>query len=158
MCAGEVQANSLNFDHMVKAQTYSIEEEENSSEEDSWEDYYSEDELKALRKDVGFRSILDGGVRHCHTLRCQVAEKNGRLIYYGKPFRRSQWSWQPPKIIRVQGRLAKESSDPRNNHPEISIYNERGELQRLDACPCGGELLMDHNYNLYCVDCSIIYE
>jgi hypothetical protein len=47
MCAGEVQANSLNFGYIPKAQTYNI-EEENSSEGDSWEDDYSEDGLKAV--------------------------------------------------------------------------------------------------------------
>jgi len=46
MCAGSVQANSLKFDHMVKAQTYTIEGKENFRDS---EDDYSEDELKALR-------------------------------------------------------------------------------------------------------------
>ena len=158
MCAGEVQANSLNFEYILKFQTYSIEEEENSSEEDFSEDDSSEDELKVLRKDVAFWSILDGGVRHCYTLRCQVAEKNGHLIYNGKLYTRSSHSWRPPKVIRLQGRFARERINLINARPEISIYTNNGKMIRLDHCPCGGELLMNHNFNLYCVDCNIIYE
>ena len=42
--------------------------------------------------------------------------------------------------------------------PEISIYTKKGELLRLDACPCGGELQQDRRGFLYCKECSIIYE
>lgn len=149
MCAGAVQVNSLNSDNIIGTQILML----------RGMDDYTEYELKALKRDTAFQKIFSGGVLHCRlSLRCQVAEAGGRLIYNGRPFNRSQWSWQPPKIIRMQGRRAKEFGDPRNNHPEISIYTEGGELLRLDACPCGGELLMDHNYNLYCANCNIIYK
>lgn len=120
---------------------------------------YSEADLKILRKDKAFHAILTGGVIAGHlSLRCQVQEKDGRLIYNGRPYSRACWSWRPPKVIRNQGRIAKEYSDPRNNNPEISIYTESGKLLRLDACPCGGELLMDHRGFLYCNKCNTVYE
>lgn len=117
-------------------------------------------ERKALRKDVGFLPILDGGVVPGRTLtiRCQVAEKDGHLIYNGRAYNRSCWSWRPPKVIRMQGRLAKDPTDPMNTKPEISIYTEKGKLLLLDACPCGGELRKDHRDVLYCTECYITYE
>lgn len=80
------------------------------------------------------------------------------LLYNGHLYNRNSWSWRPPKFIRLQGRQAKESADPRNNHPEIVIFTVHGDALWLDACPCGGELLMDNNENLYCSKCKIIYE
>lgn len=149
MCLSAPEMNSLNSHNIIFSQTNTIEEMQD----------YSDAEMQSLRKDKGFLQILNGGIRHCHlSLRCQVAEEAGRLIYNGRPFNRSQWSWQPPKVIRMQGRRAKEYGDPRNNHPEISILTEGGQVLRLDACPCGGELEMDHNYNLYCLKCFRIYE
>jgi len=137
--------NSLKIDNIIETQTYTIEE-------------YTEDELKVLGKDRAFRNILNGGKLKGHLkIKCQVAEKNGHLIYNGKPYTRACWSWRPPKIIWQQGRSAKEESNPINNKPEITIYAD-GKMITFNKCPCGGELLMDHNYNLYCVDCSIIYE
>jgi hypothetical protein len=150
MCAGVLEALNFSQNHNIMfSQTCNIEGMQD----------YSAAELKALARDKAFRSIWEGGVLHCHlSIRCQVAEESGRLIYNGRPFNRSQWSWRPPKIIRIQGRLAKEASDPRNNNPEISIYTESGKLLRLDACPCGGELLMDHRGFLYCKKCNTVYE
>lgn len=138
--------DSIKKDNISKSQTYTIEE-------------YTEDELKILGKDKAFKNILNGGkLKGPLKIKLQVAERNGHLIYNGRPYNRSCWSWRPPKIIRLQGRSAKELSDPINNRPEISIYTNDGKIIRLDRCPCGGELLMDHNYNLYCKNCSIIYE
>ncbi|MCK9570802.1 hypothetical protein M0R72_17770 [Candidatus Pacearchaeota archaeon] len=121
---------------------------------------YSDAEMKALQKDKAFMRIWDGGVMVGQEIdiRSMVTEENDRVVLNGRKFTRSSWDWRPPQIIRGQGRLAKEYSDPRNNHPEISIYTEGGKLLRLDACPCGGELEMDHNYNLYCLKCFRIYE
>lgn len=120
---------------------------------------YNDSELKALFKDKAFMRIWDGGIsQQSLKIHSMVSEERGRLILNGRKFTRSSWDWRPPQVIRGQGRLAKEYSDPRNNHPEISIYTVGGEMLRLDACPCGGELLMDHNYNLYCSKCKIIYE
>jgi len=142
-------SDSLKFENILKTQTPIDEEMEN----------YSGAELKALQKDDAFTPIWNGGIMHCHlSIRCQVAEKSGKLLYNGKLFNRSKWSWRPPKVIRMQGRLAREYTDPRNNNPEISIYTEHGELLRLDACPCGGDLRMDSRGFLYCEKCNMIYE
>jgi len=116
---------------------------------------------KLFEKDKAFRHIWEGGIlRGCSLiLKCQVSfDSKGRLLYNGRLYNRNSWSWRPPKFIRMQGRLAKESADPRNNHPEIVIFTVGGEALWLDACPCGGELLMDNNENLYCSECKIIYE
>jgi len=154
MCLGEVQVqiDCLNSDNIIGPQTYRLRRMDYSED-------LTESELKLLHRDKAFRPILNGGVLHCHLkIRCQVAEESGRLIYNGRPFNRSQWSWRPPKIIRLQGRSARELSDPINNKPEISIITARGEVLRLDACPCGGELQMDNHGYLYCVKCNMIYE
>jgi hypothetical protein len=147
MCAGA--CNSLKIENILQTQTYTIE----------GMDTYSKAELEALRKDRSFCLILDGGILHCHlSIRCQVAEESGRLIYNGRPFNRSSWSWRPPKVIRMQGRQARESTDPRNNHPTIYIITPCGDLIPMDTCPCGGDLRMDHRGYLYCNQCNIIYE
>ena len=122
---------------------------------------YTIEGRKVFERDKAFRNIWEGGIlRGCSLkIRCQISvDSDGHLLYNGRRFSRSSWSWRPPKFIRQQGRLAKESTDPRNNHPEIVIYTMRGEALLLDACPCGGELLMDNNENLYCSKCKIIYE
>jgi len=122
---------------------------------------YTIEGRKVFERDKAFRTIWEGGIlRGCSlTIRCQISvDSDGHLLYNGHRFSRSSWSWRPPKFIRQQGRLAKESTDPRNNHPEIVIYTMSGEALLLDACPCGGELLMDNNENLYCSKCKIIYE
>ena len=122
---------------------------------------YTIEGRKVFERDNAFRTIWEGGIlRGCSLkIRCQVsADSDGHLLYNGRRFSRSSWSWRPPKFIRQQGRLAREYADPRNNHPEIVVYTMRGEALLLDACPCGGELLMDSNENLYCSKCKIIYE
>jgi hypothetical protein len=121
---------------------------------------YSDAEMKALKKDKAFMRIWDGGIMQDQEIeiRSMVTEENDRVILNGRKFTRSSWDWRPPAIIREQGRLAKEYSDPRNNHPEITIITQGGQVLRLDACPCGGELEMDRNYNLYCTKCFRIYE
>jgi len=122
---------------------------------------YTIEGRKVFERDKAFRTIWEGGIlRGCSLkIRCQISvDSGGHLLYNGRRFSRSSWSWRPPKFIRQQGRLAKESTDPRNNHPEIVVYTMKGEALLLDACPCGGELLMDNNENLYCSKCKIIYE
>lgn len=142
-------SDCLKSDNIIFSRTSPIEEMDN----------YSEAERKALQKDDAFRPIWNGGIMHCHlSIKCQVAEESGRLIYNGRALTRSSWDWRPPKIIRMQGRSARESSDVINNNPEITILTQNGKLLRLDACPCGGELLMDHRGFLYCKECSIVYE
>jgi hypothetical protein len=56
------------------------------------------------------------------------------------------------------GRPAREQHNPLNTNPEISIITEKGQVLRLDACPCGGELLKDRRGVLYCSKCFIVYE
>ncbi len=141
--------NSLNFPNIIFSSPNTIE----------GRNFYSDWELKALEKDKAFMRIWDGGTMKCSLeIKSMVmVDEKGRLFLNGRRFTRSSWDWQPPPIIRHQGRLAKESTDPRNNHPEIAIETEGGEVLWLDACPCGGELLMDERDNLYCSKCNIIY-
>ena len=112
--------NILNFEDILFFRAYTIEGK------------------KVFERDKAFRTIWEGGIlRGCSLkIRCQIlVDSDGHLLYNGRRFSRSSWSWRPPKFIRQQGRLAKESTDPRNNHPEIVIYTMRGEALLLDACP-----------------------
>jgi len=123
---------------------------------------------KALAKDHNFRRIWEGGPRDLHLrLKKQIDyDKNGRLLYNGKPYNKDTWCcyywgdcqmYGPPKVIRQQGRPAKEQTDEANTHPEIIIFTAKGEALSLDACPCGGELIMDDDGSLYCKECGIFY-
>ena len=148
-CKAMQEIDFLNRDNILPAQTLLL----------RGMDDYDPATQKALRKDKAWISIDSGGTIHAHLcIRCQVAEKDGRLIYNGRPYNRGCWSWRPPKIIRMQGRLARETTDPRNEHPEIIIITQNGKALQLDACPCGGELLKDHRGFLYCGSCYEIYE
>jgi hypothetical protein len=101
-------------------------------------------------------------------LRLQInTDSKGRLIYNGKPYKKNTWCryfvgdvelYGPPKVIRQMGRPAREHHNPLNDNPEISIITAKGQVLRLDACPCGGELLKDRRGALYCSRCFIIYE
>lgn len=142
--------NSLNSDNIIFSRTNTIE---------GMEDYTAA-ELRAMKKDKAFMHIWNGGViRASLTIRSMTgSDEKGQLILNGRRFTRSSWDWRPPAIIRDQGRLAKEVLDPVNDHPEIPIITQRGEVLWLDSCPCGGELVMDHRGYLYCTNCFIIYE
>lgn len=86
-----------------------------------------------------------------------MAEEN-RLLYRGHQFSMSEWpSHLPPKFIQIQGRPAKEEFSIYNDRPTISIRTQGGILLTLDACPCGGCLLLDFSGNLYCNACFEIY-
>lgn len=140
--------NSLNQDNIIFFRT---------SIDEGMEDY-STSEMKALQKDKAFMQIWNGGVIQGKLkIKSMLSEEDGHLVLNGRRFTRSSWNWRPPEVIRGQGRLAKEYSDPRNVHPEIAIVTQNGSVLWLDACPCGGELLMDNNSNLYCSKCNIIY-
>lgn len=130
---------------------------------------FGKDFLKCLAKSPMFRCLWQGGPEELHIiLRKQVdVNERGQLIYNGKPYNRDTWScyyigdsryYGPPLVIRQMGRMAKEIPDDMNSNPEISILTENGNVLRLDACPCGGELLKDHRGVLYCSDCFSIYE
>lgn len=130
---------------------------------------FGEDFLKCLAKSPTFRRLWQGGPEELHLiLRKQVDEtENGRLIYNEKIYNRDTWGcyyvgdsqfYGPPLVIRQMGRMAKETPNPLNSNPEISILTEKGAVLRLDACPCGGELLKDHRGALYCSNCFEIYE
>jgi hypothetical protein len=124
--------------------------------------------IKCLARSPMFSRLWEGGPRGLHLrLRKQVDEKDGRLIYNGKPYNRDTWGcyyvgdcqfYGPPLVIRQMGRMAKEIPDDLNTHPEISIQTQKGDTLRLDACPCGGDLRKDRRGALYCSECFIIYE
>jgi hypothetical protein len=150
MYLGAAQIDFLNSDNILHAQTLLLR---------GMDDDYGPALEKALKKDKAWQAISSGGMMQCRLIiRCQVAEEGGHLIYNGRRFNRGCWSWRPPKVIRLQGRTAREYPDPINEHPEITIITEKGQLLRLDACPCGGELVKDHRGVLYCEKCSICYE
>ncbi len=94
-------------------------------------------------------------VHECRLLRdkagkiCPLDEMCTSLIW--------SWSWRPPNFVRQQGREAKEEHNSRNNHPEIYLTTLNGEELKLDACPCGGELVKDRCECLYCRDCGMVY-
>jgi hypothetical protein len=122
----------------------------------------SEAELKALKKDTAFMRIWDGGVIAQGTpIRVKsvvYVDERGRLYLNGRRFTRSSWSWRPPPIIRHQGRIAKDYPDPMNEHPWITIIDEKGNPVKQDKCTCGGSLQKDQRGYLYCTKCNIIYE
>jgi len=133
-------------------------------------DEFGRDFARVLKKSPLFRKIWSGGrdeQRHLK-LKLQVStDSKGRLLYNGKPYKRNTWCryfvgdvelFGPPRIIRQMGRAAREEHNHLNDNPEISILTARGEAIRLDACPCGGELLKDRRGVLYCSKCFIIYE
>lgn len=120
-----------------------------------------------FRSEPLFERIWTGGVvRGTHlALKLQLSEdKYGQLLYNGKLYNRDSWTWRPPKFVRLQGRLAKEYTDPRNFYPTDEIDTEDGHSIRIRAkCrgikkPCGGELLYDKLLFLYCIDCGLIRE
>lgn len=150
MCLSATQIDFPNSDNILPRQTIEL----------RGMDEYDPATEKALGKDSAWQRINDGGLLHCRLIiRCQVGEDlDSHLLYNGRRYTRRVWSWRPPKIIRMQGRLAREYSDPRNEHPEIIIITQNGEALKLDACPCGGELIMDHRGFLYCASCHLIYE
>ena len=117
-------------------------------------------EARALARDKGFTQIWQGGMltgRHL-VLKLQISfNKKGRLLYNGRPYNRDSWTWRSPKFIRLQGREAKEEPNSYNNHPEIYLTTLNGQELRLDACPCGGELLRDRCEYLYCRECGMVY-
>ena len=157
--------NCLKSDDIICSGSATIEGRESiPSTEDFGKDF-----ARCLAKSPSFRRIWMGGPEELHLiLRKQIdVDKNGRLIYNGKPYNKDTWCcyyigdcelYGPPKVIRQMGRIAKEVPYPANNNPEIGILTEKGDVLRLDACPCGGELLLDHRGDLYCSDCHLIYE
>jgi hypothetical protein len=126
---------------------------------------YSKDELRRLSKDKGFSPIWEGGIlRGAHlTLKVQVSEDAwGRLLYNGKLFNRRQWSYQPPKFIRLQGRLAKEFTSFYNNYPTdvIEIEGQKVRIRRMcdnivNNAICGGKLEYDPRGFLFCTVCDL---
>jgi len=157
--------NSLNSDNIIQGRSVIDEEREfQPTTEDFGRDF-----TRCLVKSPQFRAIWLGGCVEQHLiLRKQIdIDERGRLLYNGKPYKRNTWCryfmgdcelYGPPKVIRQMGRIAKEVPNPANNNPEISIVTVGGEVLRLDACPCGGELIRDHRGALYCSNCFIIYE
>lgn len=129
---------------------------------------FGKDFIRCLAKSPMFNRLWQGGPGELHLrLRIQISEdKDGRLLYNEKPYNKDTWCcyfwgdcqmYGPPKIIRQQGRPAKELADAANTHPEIIIITKNGEEMRLDACPCGGDLIKDDDGSLYCKKCGEVY-
>jgi hypothetical protein len=161
---GNVTNNSLNFENILHSGYVS---NEGRIFIPGTEDF-GIDFIRCLAKSPMFSRIWEGGPRGLHLrLRKQVDEKDGHLIYNGKPYNRDTWGcyyvgdcqfYGPPLVIRQMGRMAKEIPDDLNTHPEISIQTQKGDTLRLDACPCGGDLRKDRRGALYCSECFMIYE
>jgi hypothetical protein len=120
---------------------------------------YTDRELKCISKDIGFSPIWKGGILHgAHLiLKIQVSEDTrGRLLYNGRLYNRSSWSYMPPKFIRLQGRQAKECSSFYNDYPTdvIEVDDEKVRIRR--TCGCGGKLVYDKRAWLYCEKCHLV--
>jgi hypothetical protein len=158
----------LNSEYILCGRSYTIEEGELFTQPTTEE--FGRDFARYLKKTPSFRYIWSGSLEEQQhlTLRLQIStDSKGRLLYNGKPYKKNSWCsyfvgdcklYGPPKVIRQMGRVAREIPNPANVHPEISILTARGEVLRLDACTCGGELVMDHRGVLYCSNCFVIYE
>ena len=122
-------------------------------------DNYSDHELKCISKDTGFSPIWKGGILHgAHLiLKIQVSEDAlGRLLYNGRLYNRSSWTYMPPKFIRLQGRQAKEFSSFYNNYPTDIIEADDEKVRIRRTCGCGGKLIYDKRAWLYCEKCHLI--
>ena len=120
---------------------------------------YTDIELKCISKDVGFSPIWKGGIlRGAHLiLKIQVSEDaQGRLLYNGRLYNRSSWTYMPPKFIRLQGRQAKEFSSFYNNYPTDIIEVDEEKVRIRRTCDCGGKLVYDKRAWLYCEKCHLI--
>jgi hypothetical protein len=120
---------------------------------------YTDRELKCISKDIGFSPIWKGGILHgAHLiLKIQVSEDTrGRLLYNGRLFNRSSWSYMPPKFIRLQGRQAKECASIYNNYPTDIIEEDDQKIRIRRNCGCGGKLVYDKRAWLYCEKCHLI--
>ena len=122
-------------------------------------DNYSDHELKRISKDTGFSPIWKGGILHgAHLiLKIQVSKDAwGRLLYNGRLYNRSSWTYMPPKFIRLQGRQAKEFSSFYNNYPTDIIEVDEEKVRIRRTCDCGGKLVYDKRAWLYCEKCHLI--
>jgi ribosomal protein S27AE len=119
-----------------------------------------------LEKNSLFRRLWNGPTAIDITLRAQVRVENGIIYYNDRKYNKDTWTnflvvegllYGPPKFIRLQGRLAKESPDPLNSIPTDVVELEDGQYQRVRrTCGCGGRLIYDHNSILYCEKCYYI--
>ncbi len=121
---------------------------------------YTDHELKGISRDTGFSPIWKGGgiLRGAHLiLKIQVSvDALGRLLYNGRLYNRSCWSYMPPKFIRLQERQAKEYSSFYNNYPTdvIEVDSEKVRIRR--TCGCDGKLVYYKRAWLYCEKCHLI--
>ena len=89
-------------------------------------------------------------------LRSQISFKHGKLYYCDRKFPRAQRSWQPPKIIRLYGRSAKEYPNIANNKPMDWVYlGDRWVGVRRLCDECDGGLVYGHDKALYCNECGL---
>jgi hypothetical protein len=161
---GVLQSNSLKSDNIIHSGLDTTEETDLPETNDFGRDF-----ARCLQKSPVFNALwMGGGVERHLSLRKQIdIDSSGRLLYNGRIYNKDTWCryyfgdlqlYGPPKVIRQMGRVAKEIPNPANNNPEISILTQNGDVIRLDACPCGGELILDHRGALYCSNCFVVYE
>jgi hypothetical protein len=120
---------------------------------------YTDHELKCISRDMGFSPIWKGGIlRGAHLiLKIQVSVDDwGRLLYNGRLYNRSSWTYMPPKFIRLQGRQAKEYSSFYNSFPTDIIEVDEEKIRIRRTCSCGGKLVYDKRAWLYCEKCHLI--
>lgn len=113
-----------------------------------------------LHNDLVFWVIWRGGVLPFGThlaLNAQVSiDARGRLRYYGRLYDQRTWSWQPPKVVRLQGRGAKEYPSDANRRPTDWTKVDDvwvGILRRCDEC--NGDLVYEPDRSLYCSECGL---
>ena len=77
--------------------------------------------------DPGFAHIFNPQPFKGHLVGIQSLisfDEKGRMLYRGRRYDRSSWTFRPPKVIRIQGRQAKDLSDKRNGYPTEEINTE----------------------------------
>lgn len=112
-----------------------------------------------LHQDL-FGPIWEGGIRPHGTpffLRRHISiDAKGRLRYYNKLYNRRIWSWQPPKVIRLQGRIAEEYPNPSNNAPiDWFKLGDTWVKVRRSCDECDGDLIYEPDGLLYCNECGL---
>jgi hypothetical protein len=153
------EVNTLNSENILRSGVYLFEGEK-FFDQRTWQ--------RVKKYDPVFARLWEGPVDMAFSLRPQIAlDLKGRLLYNGRLYNKDTWTsffttqdelYGPPKVIRQQGRLAKEEFDVRNQHPDVVIFDDAGKPYHSDHCECGGQLVLDNNLNLYCVKCKLIYE
>ena len=109
-----------------------------------------------LSKEILFKWIwLGTRIGHLY-LRSQIAFKHGKLYYCDRKFPRARWAWHPPKVIRLQGRSAKEHHTISNNAPiDWVCLVDKWVKVRRHCDECNGDLVYGPDKSLYCKECGL---